>query len=120
MKTGSIMGLSWTSDGTQIAGTGSNGAVVFAQVVDVTHEDGRVRVNLEDEHKVGCFLPHLEVCARQRGSPRHSSVGCFLPHLGSCARQRGSPSLVVCFLPNLESCAWQGVPHTQFGGLLFT
>uniref|UniRef100_A0A7S3R5J7 Intraflagellar transport protein 80 n=1 Tax=Dunaliella tertiolecta TaxID=3047 RepID=A0A7S3R5J7_DUNTE len=52
LKTGSILGLSWTSDGTQLAGSGSNGTVVFAQVVDVAQEDGRVQVTLEDEHKV--------------------------------------------------------------------
>jgi intraflagellar transport protein 80 len=33
-QSGSIMSISWTSDGTQFAGAGGNGAVVFAQVID--------------------------------------------------------------------------------------
>lgn len=50
--TGSIMSISWTADGTQLAGSGGNGSVCFGQVVDVTMEDGRVRVNLEDDHNI--------------------------------------------------------------------
>ncbi len=53
LKSGSLMSLSWTSDGTQLAASGGNGATLFGQVVDVALEDGRVRVNLEDDHKVG-------------------------------------------------------------------
>uniref|UniRef100_A0A7S0WTZ1 Intraflagellar transport protein 80 homolog n=1 Tax=Chlamydomonas leiostraca TaxID=1034604 RepID=A0A7S0WTZ1_9CHLO len=51
-KAGSLLSISWTSDGTQLAASGGNGSVVFGQVVDVAHEDGRVRVNQEDDHKV--------------------------------------------------------------------
>ncbi len=46
------MGISWTADGTQLAAAGGNGAVFFGQVVDVSAEDGRVRVNLENGHKI--------------------------------------------------------------------
>eukprot|EP00798_Chlamydomonas_sp_ICE-L_P008266 gene8266-1535_t len=52
LKTGSLMAVCWTPDGTQIAAAGGNGSVVFGQVVDVAMEDGRVRVNLEDDHKI--------------------------------------------------------------------
>ena len=33
-QSGSILDIAWTSDGTQLAGAGGNGSVVFAQVVD--------------------------------------------------------------------------------------
>jgi len=33
-QSGSILDISWTSDGTQFAGAGANGAVVFGQLVD--------------------------------------------------------------------------------------
>uniref|UniRef100_A0A7S2QU27 Intraflagellar transport protein 80 n=2 Tax=Chlamydomonas chlamydogama TaxID=225041 RepID=A0A7S2QU27_9CHLO len=52
LKTGSILSISWTADGTQLAGAGGNGAICFGQVVDVSLEDGRVRVNMEDDHKI--------------------------------------------------------------------
>lgn len=51
-KSGSVMHISWTADGTELAGAGGSGAVVFGQVVDVSLEDGRVRAVLEDDHKV--------------------------------------------------------------------
>lgn len=51
-KTGSVMSISWTADGTQLAGAGGNGAICFGQVVDVSLEDGRVRAVLEDDHKI--------------------------------------------------------------------
>ncbi|GAX72717.1 hypothetical protein CEUSTIGMA_g173.t1 [Chlamydomonas eustigma] len=51
-KTGSIMSLSWTADGTQVVGAGGNGMLCFGQVVDVSLEDGRVRANMEDDHKI--------------------------------------------------------------------
>lgn len=52
LKTGSIMNLTWTADGTQVAGAGGSGSVCFGQVVDIGLEDGRVRVNLEDDHRI--------------------------------------------------------------------
>ena len=51
-KTGSIMSISWTADGTQLAGAGGNGTLCFGQVVDIGLEDGRTRANLEDDHKI--------------------------------------------------------------------
>ena len=44
LNVGSIMALSWTADGTQVAGAGGSGAVVFGQVVDMTLEDGKMQV----------------------------------------------------------------------------
>ena len=46
------MSISWTADGTALAGAGGNGAICFAQVVDISLEDGRVRANLQDERKI--------------------------------------------------------------------
>ena len=40
-ESGSIMQQAWTSDGTQLACAGGNGAVVFAQVVERSSEDPR-------------------------------------------------------------------------------
>ncbi len=34
MKSGSILNIAWTSDGTQLACSGGNGSVVFAQIID--------------------------------------------------------------------------------------
>ncbi|MEW5301900.1 MAG: hypothetical protein WDW36_004725 [Sanguina aurantia] len=51
-QTGSILAISWNADGTQLAGAGGSGAVCFGQVVDMGLEDGRVRVTVEDDHKI--------------------------------------------------------------------
>lgn len=52
LSTGSIYAISWTADGTQLAAAGGNGSVVFGNVVDIALEDGKMRVTVEDEHKV--------------------------------------------------------------------
>lgn len=46
MKSGSIMSIAWTSDGTQFACAGGNGSVVFAQVVDRKFEWKNCEVTL--------------------------------------------------------------------------
>lgn len=52
LDVGSVMALSWTADGTQVAGCGGSGAVVFGQVVDMTLEDGKMQVTVVDDHKI--------------------------------------------------------------------
>jgi intraflagellar transport protein 80 len=56
---GSIMNISWTTDGTQLAGAGGNGAVVFAQVVERTLEWGDVEVTPPTLPSSFCFYPSL-------------------------------------------------------------
>ncbi|KAJ9526633.1 hypothetical protein QJQ45_017601 [Haematococcus lacustris] len=52
LKCGSLLSISWTADGTQLAAAGGTGAIMHGQVVDIALEDGRVRVNLEDSCKL--------------------------------------------------------------------
>ncbi|CAN0062496.1 unnamed protein product, partial [Choristocarpus tenellus] len=47
-QSGSIFSIAWTPDGTQLAGAGGNGTVVFGQVVERSLE----WENLEVNHKV--------------------------------------------------------------------
>ncbi len=51
-KTGSLLGLSWSLDGTQLAACGSSGAVIFGQLVGRVLEDGRVHAALERERHI--------------------------------------------------------------------
>jgi len=51
-KSGSVMSISWTADGTQLAGAGGNGTLVFGQVVDLSLEDGHMRCCLEDDKRM--------------------------------------------------------------------
>lgn len=50
--TGSLLGISWTCDGTQLAAAGGTGAVCFGQLLDVGLEEGRVHVELCEERRV--------------------------------------------------------------------
>jgi intraflagellar transport protein 80 len=52
VHTGSIMSLAWTSDGTQFAGAGGSGCVVFAQIVDRHHEWKNIDVILTEPRKI--------------------------------------------------------------------
>jgi intraflagellar transport protein 80 len=45
-ESGSIFAISWTSDGTLLAGAGGNGAVIFGSVVDRTLQHNSLEVNL--------------------------------------------------------------------------
>lgn len=49
---GSIMNISWTSDGTQLAGAAGSGAVVFAQVVDRRFEWKNTEVTVIQPRKI--------------------------------------------------------------------
>lgn len=49
---GSILALSWTADGTQLAGAAGSGAVVIGQVEDIAYEDGKMQVTVVDDHKI--------------------------------------------------------------------
>jgi hypothetical protein len=51
-QTGSLLSLSWSPDGTQLAGGGGNGAVCFAQLLDLHFEDGQVHASLDHSHNV--------------------------------------------------------------------
>lgn len=44
-QSGSLTSLAWTPDGTQIAGAGGNGAVVFGQVIERSLEWGNFEVS---------------------------------------------------------------------------
>mmetsp|Transcript_12103 Transcript_12103/g.27941 ORF Transcript_12103/g.27941 Transcript_12103/m.27941 type:complete len:770 (-) Transcript_12103:166-2475(-) len=52
VESGSIMAISWTTDGTQLAGAGSNGAVVFGQVVERRCEWNNIEATLHEGNKV--------------------------------------------------------------------
>jgi hypothetical protein len=52
LKSGSLLSISWTPDGTQLAAVGGSGSVVFASVVGVAVEDGRVRVEACGDKKL--------------------------------------------------------------------
>lgn len=52
---GSIMDLSWTADGTQLAGAGSNGRICFAQLVGLTAEVGSTRALLATKSTVKVY-----------------------------------------------------------------
>lgn len=52
MQTGSVVEIAWTSDGTQFAGAGGNGCVIFAQVVDRRFEWKSSEVTLIEPRKI--------------------------------------------------------------------
>lgn len=49
---GSVLRLSWTSDGTHVSGAGGNGAVVFGQVVDRALQWNNFSVTLNEQNHV--------------------------------------------------------------------
>ena len=49
---GSVMNIEWTSDGTQFAGAGGNGSIIFAQVVDRKYEWKNYEVTLLETRKI--------------------------------------------------------------------
>eukprot|EP00899_Mesostigma_viride_P006413 jgi/Mesvir1/15773/Mv03342-RA.1 len=50
--TGSILNMSWTSDGTEVAGAGGNGSLCFGQLIDRVAETMRIRASLEDSKTI--------------------------------------------------------------------
>ncbi|GMH38669.1 hypothetical protein BSKO_06553 [Bryopsis sp. KO-2023] len=44
--------ISWSADGTILAGAGGTGSVAFGEVVDITLEDGRTRVTVCGDHLI--------------------------------------------------------------------
>lgn len=52
IQSGSILDIAWTSDGTQFAGAGGNGSVVFAQVVGRRFEWKNTEVTLLEPRKI--------------------------------------------------------------------
>jgi intraflagellar transport protein 80 len=51
-SSGSILSIDWTADGTQLAGAGANGAVVFGQVVDRSCEWKNFSLNLNETNTI--------------------------------------------------------------------
>ncbi|KAK3271476.1 Intraflagellar transport protein 80 [Cymbomonas tetramitiformis] len=51
-KTGSLLNIGWTTDGTQLAGAGGSGAVCFAQIIDRTIEWKRISATLEENNRI--------------------------------------------------------------------
>uniref|UniRef100_A0A061RJ59 Intraflagellar transport protein 80-like n=1 Tax=Tetraselmis sp. GSL018 TaxID=582737 RepID=A0A061RJ59_9CHLO len=49
---GGLLSLAWSPDSTMVAGAGGSGAVVFAQLVDVELESGRLSARLDDANRV--------------------------------------------------------------------
>jgi len=52
IKSGSIIDMIWTSDGTQLAGAGGNGSVIFAQVIDRKYEWKNIEAVLIETRKI--------------------------------------------------------------------
>jgi len=52
VNTGSISCIAWSSDGTQLAGAGANGSVLFGQVLERRAEWQNIEVLLKESHKV--------------------------------------------------------------------
>lgn len=53
--TGSLLNLAWTSDGTQVAGAGSNGLICIGQLVGLTAEVGSMRAELTDRNTIKMY-----------------------------------------------------------------
>uniref|UniRef100_A0A7S0RGA6 Intraflagellar transport protein 80 homolog n=1 Tax=Pyramimonas obovata TaxID=1411642 RepID=A0A7S0RGA6_9CHLO len=51
-ETGSVLNIGWTTDGTQLACSGGNGAVCFAQIIDRTVEWDRLIATVEENHRI--------------------------------------------------------------------
>mmetsp|Transcript_5483 Transcript_5483/g.19072 ORF Transcript_5483/g.19072 Transcript_5483/m.19072 type:complete len:763 (-) Transcript_5483:1656-3944(-) len=51
-KSGSLLNLAWTQDGTQVAGAGGNGSVVCAEVIEQKIEWAHVSAMLEDSNRI--------------------------------------------------------------------
>lgn len=49
---GSLLGLTWSPDGTAVAACGGDGSLVMAALLDMSVEDGRVIAVLESEKTV--------------------------------------------------------------------
>lgn len=62
-KCGSVLKISWTSDGTQLAGAGANGQVLFGQLVDRHLEWGSFDVCLDENDHVKVTDTLKQVCS---------------------------------------------------------
>jgi len=51
-RSGSVMHIAWTSDGTQLVGAGGNGTVLSAQLVERTLEWGTLEATLSGPHQI--------------------------------------------------------------------
>lgn len=51
-RTGSLMALDWSSDGTQFCGAGADGSVAFARLVDRQIEWRNFEITLNDQNQI--------------------------------------------------------------------
>jgi len=51
-RTGSILNLAWTADGTQVAGAGGNGTVCFGEIISRQLEWRRITATLEENNHI--------------------------------------------------------------------
>lgn len=99
-KSGSVLKLSWTSDGTQLSGAGANGQVVFGQLIDRHIEWGSFDVCLdENDHvKVTDTLKQV-VEADQDFADRVTEISIGFGVLLVCtARADASMQRVQCYV----------------------
>lgn len=75
-KTGSLLSISWTSDGTQLAAAGGNGSVVFGQV------GPRSKGGLQG-NRAAVPHAHQSTMHAQQGTAAHSAVAWWCV-LGPC------------------------------------
>ena len=61
-KCGSVLKISWTSDGTQLAGAGANGQVLFGQLIDRHLEWGSFDVCLDENDHIKVTDTLKQVC----------------------------------------------------------
>jgi intraflagellar transport protein 80 len=54
-SSGSLFDLAWTPDGTQIAGAGGNGTVVFGHLLNRRYDWKQYQVTIVDDHKVTVY-----------------------------------------------------------------
>ena len=93
---GSILRLAWAPDGTQLAGCGGSGGIVFGRLVDVRLEDRRVHALLQ----VGWWDDAVEASARVEwgGGQGQANLGTQL--IDSFMDVRGSTPLKRFFTTN--------------------
>ena len=54
IDSGSLFKLSWSNDGTTVAGAGGNGSVVFGEIIDRTVNWKNIEVRLDENNKLIC------------------------------------------------------------------
>jgi len=78
LQSGSVMDIAWTSDGTQFAGAGGNGSIIFAQVVGRRFEWKNSEVTLLEPRKIRVQGVYVCVCACVCMCGVFGSLGCVV------------------------------------------